>query len=422
VNVGLDNEQPFFIICGHCRTVIKGKQVIWYEPSPGGRLEMEAAKLIDSQGEDNFLQTISINPDFPARRLEPETDGLAFSSFLLNMQLLGPAAEEAMRRMGSFRHIASEQGAGLRRLGNFYLNRDWQRFREEGRRLFGENWQDTKEEWQCHHVLSYIFLQAYSPLLIGHLFPRFVEEWNLFISSNRERVQAQRVFVEALLTSGRVHDLQRLVLERFDFVATHNSALRAAIPAELYRDGVEMAIAELQLPRDDFDTLKGHYVDCYELAHHVLSIIVGTINVVERGSHDAFDAEICAMLAENGMGNFKNIPTLAAFDGRPNGPKRAFLKSLPVCEEMWNDFIERDLRNAVGHYGARHDLQTGMIVVDGKAHCSYLEFVVKAMRMAHVLLCLLHILKMCHMQMILTEPGFAERATKRPRMKRGRYR
>ncbi|SRR5260370_24360766 len=101
------------------------------------------------------------------------------------------------------------------------------------------------------------------------------------------------------------------------------------------------------------------------------------------------------------MNNFKNVATLAAFHDKPNGPKRAFLKAVPVCETLWNALLERDLRNAVGHYGARHDLCTGMILVDGLAHCSYLEFVVKTIRMTHVLLCLLHVLKMCHIQKLL---------------------
>ncbi|MEX2141243.1 MAG: hypothetical protein WD894_18405 [Pirellulales bacterium] len=327
------------------------------------------------------------------------------SSFLHNAQLLGSVFTETMHRIGLFRNIISEDGAGLRRLGNFYLNQDWQRVQEEGRRLFGKNWPEPKKDWQYHDMLPLVFLMAYHPLLIGEWFPRFVKEWNDFLSSNKVRLPEQRSFAERVLADGRVGDLQRLVLERFDFMATHKSALLAAIPAELYEEGMEKAIAELRLPRDDFDVLKGHYVDCYELAHRVLSIIVGTINVVERGHQDSFDATICAALAANRMNNFKNVPTLTAFAERPNGPKRAFLKSTPVCEQMWDALLDRELRNAVGHYSARHDLRTGSIIVDAKSHCSYLEFVVKTIRMTHVLLCLLHVLKMCHMQKVVTNPA-----------------
>jgi hypothetical protein len=415
VSVGADIEQPFFVVCGQCQTVIKGKQVIWYEPHPGARLDMESATLIDPR-EENFVETISVNPELPARRSATEMSDEGGSSFLHNAQLLGPSLVETMRRIGLFRNIVSEDGAGLRRLGTFYLNGDWPRFQEEGRRLFGKNWPEPKKDWQYHDVLARVFLMAYHPLMIGDLFPRFVEEWNRFLSSNKAALPAQRAFAESMLTSGQISELQRLVLERFDFMATHKAGLLAALPAEFYEKGMEAAVAELRLPRDDFDVLKGHYVDCYELAHQVLTIIVGTVNVIERGSHDTFDPSICAALAAKGMNNFKNLPSLDAFGERPNGPKRAFLKSLPVCHELWDAMLERDLRNAVGHYGARHDLRSGMILVDGKPHCSYLEFVVKTIRLTHVLLALLHVLKMCHMQKLLTDavPAAAAAPAKGP--------
>lgn len=403
VSVGVDIEQPFVTLCRRCNTILKGKQIIWYEPHPGARLEMESARLIDAQNEDGFTETISVHPELPFRPAAIEIADEGGSPFLQHTQLLGRSLFEAMRRIGLFRNIVSEDGAGLRRLGNFYLNKDWPRFQEEGRRLFDENWPEPKKEWQYHDVLPKVIFMAYHPLMIGDWYSEFVKEWNDFLSSNKLRLAEQRAFADSLFANGRVDDLQRLLLERFDFMATHKSALLAAIPAELYEPGMEKAIAELRLPRDDFDILKGHYVDCYELAHRVLSIVVGNINVIERRHHDSFDPTICAALAANGMNNFKNIPTLDVFEGRPNGPKRAFLKSVPICEQMWNALLERELRNGVGHYGARHDLRTGMIIVDGKPHCSYLEFVVKTIRMTHILLSLLHVLKKCHMQKLLTE-------------------
>lgn len=405
VSVGADIEQPFFVVCGQCQTVIKGKQVIWYEPHPGARLELESAQLIDPPGEGKFVETISVNPDLPALRGAAEMADEGGSAFLHNAQLLGDSLVETMRRIRLFRNIVSEDGAGLRRLGGFYLHTDWARFQEEGRRLFGKKWPEPKKEWQYHDVLPRVFLMAYHPLLIGDLFPRFVEEWNGFLSSNEAALPAQRAFAETQLTSGRVRELQRLVLERFDFVATHKTGLLAALPAEFYKKDMEPAVAKLRLPRDDFDVLKGHYVDCYELSHQVLTIVVGTVNIVERGDPDSFDPSIRAALAAKGMNNFKNVPSLSVFDERPNGPKQAFLQSLPVSRELWDALLERDLRNAVGHYGARHDLRSGMIVVDGKPHCSYLQFVVKTIRMTHVILALLHVLKMCHMQKLLTDPA-----------------
>ena len=413
VTVGIEIEQPFFVVCGNCGTVIKGKQVIWYHPHPGARLDMESAQLIDAQSESGFMETISVNPDLPSLRTATAIGDEGGSSFLHNAHLLGPAFMETMDRISRFRHMASEEGAAIRRLGSFYLRKDWSRFRAEGKRLFEQQWPNPTKELQHHDVLPQVFLLAYSPLLVGDWLSRFVTEWDTLLTSNESTLPAQRAFAEAAIDDGQIGELQRLVLERFDFIATHKSALLPAIPAELYKDGVEKAVAELRMPRDDFDILKGHYVDCYELAHKMLSIIVGTINVVQRGGPDSFDPAITSALAAQGLKNFKRIPTLVAFDGKPNAPKRAFLEPVRVCKALWDELLDRELRNAVGHYGTQHDLRTGMILVDGEAHCSYLEFVVKTMRMTHVLLCLLHVLKMCHMGLLLTADGATSQATPR---------
>jgi hypothetical protein len=403
ISVGAEIEQPFFATCAKCHTIIKGKQVIWYDPHPGARLEMESATLLDPRAE-GFVDTISIHPDLPARRSASSMESTGGSSFLHNVQLLGPAFMEAMQRMAAFRSVAGADAASLRRLGGFYLNSAWPLFQQEGRRIFGENWPEPKTESQYHDALPRILLIAYAPLLIADHFPRFVEEWNAFLSSKPSTLSAQRAFAKSLLASGRLGELQRLVLERLDFIATHRAALLAAIPAELYEKGMEAAVAELRLPRDDFDVLKGHYVDCYELAHQVLTVMVGTINVIERGSPDSFDPGVCAALVAQRKKDFKNLKSLSVFKKRSNAPKREFLASLPGCRQMWDALLEVKLRNSVGHYSARHDLRTGLILVDRQPHCSYLEFVVRTLRMTHVLLAMLHVLKMAHMQWLLTDP------------------
>lgn len=410
VSVGADDEQPFFAVCGRCRTVIKGKQVIWYKPFPGARLELESAKLLERDDNEKYAQTISINPDLPARRAATGMEDEGGSSFLHNAELLGNLLLPAMGRMAQFRETVKEKGPGLRRLANFYLERDWPHFQKEGRRVFGKSWTELKDELAYHGGCAGAFIVTYQPLLIGDWFTKFTDEWDAFLESKPSEFPAQRAFARAVIANGRVQSLQRSVLERLDFIASHRSALLCAIPAELYKDGMEKAIAELRLPRDDFDALKGHYVDCYELAHQVLPVMAGTINVIERGSADAFDPAICDGLAKSGMNNFKKVPSLEAFAEKPNGPKRAFLKSLPEGTAMWNALLDRDLRNAVGHYSARHDLVTGMVLVDGAPHCSYLEFVVKTLRMTHVLLGMLHVLARCH-----TESKWENPATAKPK-------
>src|SRR5260370_73944 len=249
VSVGLDIEQPFYLICGRCQSVIKGKQVIWYDPHPGARLEMESAKLIDPQNGGTFEQTISVNPDLPARQSATDLYDEGGSSFVHHHQLLGPAFMETMKRIKTFRDIAAEDGAGLRRFAGFYLSQDWPRFCEEGKRLFADTWPEPKSELQYHDVLPRIFLMAYFPLLVSDWLPRFVKEWNTFLTSDESRIAAQRRFAEAVIGNGQVAELQRRGLERFDFIGTHKSDLLPAVPAEHYQVDVETESAERRLAR-----------------------------------------------------------------------------------------------------------------------------------------------------------------------------
>lgn len=412
VSVGLDIEQPFYVTCGSCQTIIKGKQVIWYEPEPGARLDMEAARQLDSKDGDVFDETISVHPDLPCRKIATEMSDEGGSPFLQHVQLLGSEFMNVRERMMEFRQVTSEDGAGLRRLFQFYLNSDWKHFNREGKRLFDNNWPVARTEWHYHDVFPKVILLAYRPLLAGDWFPSFVKEWNDLVSSNGDTKKAQKEYAESAIDDGQVAELQRLLVQRLDFISIHKSALLPALPAEFYKDGLEKAVSELRMPRDDYDVLKTHYVDCYELAHKVLTIIVGTINAIERKNPNSFDREIKEKLVANGMNNFRHISSLGAFDRKPNGPKRAFLKSIPVCKEMWDATLDRELRNAVGHNNARHELSTGNIIVNGSVYCSYLEFVVKTLRMTHVLLCLLHVLKMCHIQKLMIKRTVKKRTYK----------
>lgn len=405
VSVGHDTEQPFLFLCGRCHTVIRGKQIIWLDPAPGARIEMEAAELLpDFHYFQNVDETISINPDLPARIAAQGMTDTGGSSFLHHAELLGSSFIEVLKKMKMFRCISEKDGAGLQRLGNFYLRQNWTLFCEEGRGLLDKSWPDPQTEVEYHDVLPRILLMAYSPLLTGTYFIDFVKEWNAKLVSDPSKVTLLREHAESLIANGQVGELQRQVLERLQFVVLNKSAILPALPAEFYQGGMELAVKELRLPRDDFDSLKGHYVDCYELSHKVLTVMVAMLNIIERGDANKFDPFVVSSLVARGVSSFKKISSLQAFAKQPNAPKRAFLQSLPVSEDLWNRFIERELRNAAGHYSARHDIQSGQILVDGVACCTYLEFVVKTSRMTQVLLCLMHVLKMCHMQKLLIGP------------------
>lgn len=400
VSVGIELIQPFFVICDNCKTVISGHQEIWYKPKPGAILVLEDAEQIDAE-EEPFNQYVNVHPELPSTPEAADMTAPGGSPWLQLTQILGSEnLLNYMERMKQFRGLVDSDGLAFRRLAGFYANGDWKHFNDEGGRIFEINWTELNSEWQCHDTFGRITHMLFAPLLVADWLPRIVEEWNMYLISNT----AQNGCLVSLFKneSSRTKRLRRQVLNRIEFIIQNKIPLLCAFSAEFYPAGSNAATSDLRLFRDDFDLLKPHYVDCYELAHKVLTLIVAAVNCIERGNPDTFDNKVCMELAAAGLGNFKRIQNVAAFDSKPNAPKRAFLNTLPVFRDLWEQLLDRKLRNAIGHANAHHDRQSGQIVVDDQPHCTYLEFVLKTLRMTHVLLVLLHVLKMCDITILLS--------------------
>jgi len=136
--------------------------------------------------------------------------------------------------------------------------------------------------------------------------------------------------------------------------------------------------------RDDFETLKGHYLSSFEICHKVISILVGMLNINARGDPDSFDG---------------GVPrSLDRFSRLPNARKPAFLdpQIVPEISSRWGDYLDRQLRNAIGHYSIYHDLRTGMLVRENADPIPYSWFVASTLRLLPVLLYCLQLIKMVY--------------------------
>ncbi len=103
----------------------RGNASVWRSPHT-------PSDPIDARVEP-FDQTISLHPELPARTVAA-FDGRDWRVTVASPDGTpgGSAVLEFTRRVGMFRNIISEDGAGLRRLAGFYLRQDWSRFNEEG--------------------------------------------------------------------------------------------------------------------------------------------------------------------------------------------------------------------------------------------------------------------------------------------------
>ena len=106
------------------------------------------------------------------------------------------------------------------------------------------------------------------------------------------------------------------------------------------------------------------------------------INVFLRGDADIFQED--------------KPKSLESFTKLPNAQKLKFLDAnvLPEISSQWNICFDRKIRNAIGHYGIRHDLRTGMLVQDDEGiSIPYSEFVLRNLELLPLLQFCLHVVK-----------------------------
>ena len=192
-------------------------------------------------------------------------------------------------------------------------------------------------------------------------------------------------------------DYQTKLLERLSFMAENFSTLCPGFPIMFYTSENKSNLAQIRIMRDDFELLKSHYISCFEISHKVLKMLVGMINVFLRGNGDSFPEG--------------KPQSLERFTKLPNAQKPNFLDSttLPIISAQWNVFFDRKIRNAIGHYGIRHDLRTGLLVQDDNedAPIPYSEFVVKNLELLPLLQYCLHVTKKMYAIKIILGEGIS---------------
>ncbi|MHC4088919.1 MAG: hypothetical protein ACYSVY_01320 [Planctomycetota bacterium] len=396
VSVGLDLVQPFFFVCDRCQTPTNVRQLIEYKPVPHAWLELEAGRQIDASGLKPD-QVVNIDPELTSLPTAEKLEDRGGSPFLMHHQLVGERFPELLSRIKRFRDVTDRDWSAFKRLGGFYVRRNWDRFDKEGKRLLEEEWPDLPHEAARHDLFNHLLKAIFMPLVVQHTFVQAVIEFGGFLNAHAQNRKIACAFCQEQEQSGLMSTLQQDVLRRFNFVVEHRSALLSALPLEFYLERRKGVARDLRLFRDEFDVLKLHYLDSYELGYKVLAPVIGFVNALERGDADSFNQQIVNALIAEGKRNFSNLADLGAFSKQPNAPKVAFLGQLPVLQAMWKAVLFPKLRNAMGHHDARHDLRSGMIVTGEETELAYTEVALTAVRLIPMLLMLAHLLKMLAM-------------------------
>lgn len=380
VSVGLDIEQPFYFVCDRCGGATRAKQVIWYEPSPGARLELEEGRQVPEP--EKTEQVITVHPDLPAfsdAKYIADTDG---SPFLMNHRLLGDRFEEFYSRLKEFRGLSGNDWKNLRRLIAHYLSRKWPEFDKMGEQILGKKWETPANDSQRHDLAHNLLDHLTAPLWISDHYPSmklsWYESWSIGRSVPPDTKKTILKYMHTEEARGEIAVLQRQVFHVLELFMNSRTSWLPALPAAMYCQQANRSLDELRVFRADFPILRDLFLATFETCHRALKYVLAPGNAVRRCKVDDFG---------------DNCASFKSFDRLPSARKAEFLKNLSAWESRWSTIFNRKLRNAIGHNDVFHDLSSGMIVVKRKEEIPYIEFLVGVLNLIHGILAVAHVLK-----------------------------
>jgi hypothetical protein len=175
LSVGLEKEQPFYFVCDNCGAATRGKLVIWYEPHSGSRLELEEGSVLDHEVPHD--QVVNINPSFPSIAEAGEIWEEGGSPFLMHRMLLGERFHAVNSQLNTFCQMKDKDWPKLRRLIGYYVDRNWEAFDSESRRIFEEELPKITDNWQRHDFIHRLLDVFLIPLCVNRYYLDMKVEW-----------------------------------------------------------------------------------------------------------------------------------------------------------------------------------------------------------------------------------------------------
>ncbi len=379
IGLGIDEIQPFYIVCKQCQIPIKGKIVLSKKI-----IEIEDGSISTECFKKDVDQTVTIHTDFPVLSNVDEMWEVGGSPFIYQVQLMGNDNFSKYKKiLSSFLSLRENNWSNFKRFSEYYLNKNWKQFDTEGEKLIPTVWQTPTREFERHNIYHIILELFFAPLFVRKTYPNLKKEYSFFI--NKVIKKDKKMFdkyTAFLLTNFDIDGLQRDIIERLYFFVENFNLLKPAFVIYFYDESNVSSIDNLRVLRDDFDLLKGHYLDTFEICHKILPIAIGLENIYQRGYWNSF---------------IDNKPkTLNKYKKLRNFEKPTHIINLKKLKDEWEIIFDRQLRNLIGHKSIRHNLKTGNLISDKGENVPYVRFLLNSFDMISMLLFASHVLKMVH--------------------------
>lgn len=105
---------------------------------------------------------------------------------------------------------------------------------------------------------------------------------------------------------------------------------------------------EMGITTFEFLDLKEMYIEQFEYLSRISSLYFGLINLADRNNFDDF-------------GTIPDCTQLSDYFGKDNGIKKDIVKKLPLLDNYFNDTLNSQIRNGIGHLKTIYEPKTQLI-------------------------------------------------------------
>lgn len=382
IGIGLEEIQPFFIVCPKCKAIIKGRLII--VGLGEANLKMDEAVLITDNLE-NPDYSITLHPDLPAISQASEMWEEGGSPFIYQSMIIG--TEEMgkfQKRYNNVRNIIENEKIKILRFITYYKTKNWELFNSEGKGLLHDNWKDCINELDAIDSLVRVLEILFLLICYDNKYPKlkieFSKLYGLFLKSNEIALKS---FVNEFNSTIELDNMESDLFCSLEYIFNKLPVFAPAMIIQHYPKNKLANLQKFRIMHDEFDSLKTHYLDSFETCHSLLIIMIGMQNLIYRQNHNVFQNSIIKDTPKS----IKNYQKLTSND------KAKFLPELKLLGTEWNWYFNRKMRNAIGHRKIRHNLETGYLILDNKEETSYIEFLCETHRLSTMIIFMLNVLR-----------------------------
>lgn len=346
----------FYVPCPTCHLPIRGRS--HGEELETHRVEFDAERF---SNKDEPQLIVTVDPHVPSRYEATEMlNGLGSAPNLALLWLIGDdLANDFFMYLSRGQYAVEGWWPKVRRVYEYYLAEDWERFNLAGRVLLKDRWPDpvtTHERATYAHQVLGIALGA----LVDDEWPasaKFLNRWAHKHAAAVDR-PVYRAFAKVDADSGTVATLQRRIFDVLDLFVQRFDSWQMGMLRRLIPDENLPLLDDLRLFRDEFDILRDLYQQAFETICKTLRYPVAAQNTVKHSNPNHFGTVVPSTLTRKA-----NPANLAAFEKLSNFEKLQYVREIPGCAG-WVSLLDNKTRNAIGHATVRHDLRTGLVISD----------------------------------------------------------